>query len=234
MKRGTFNGKTHSEETKTQMSLSHIGKHFGEKNSQYGSKWVRNGSEVKKIGKDQLETYLSNGWVIGRVETKAKQKSKSDLKYELVCIQCESPFRWYRKKETCSEICAKKLTGSRAAKTMKVRGTFSGWHNRKGERSYPEHYFEDVFKNEGITGWIPDKKVGRWFIDFAFNDKMIALEIDGKQHKYPDRAESDRLKDEYLKSQGWKVIRVDWFNPRTEDGRDKLHPQVKQVLSLLR
>jgi hypothetical protein len=48
------------------MSLSHIGKHIGSKNSQYGTCWVNNSIIVKKIKKENLDDYLSQGWNIGR------------------------------------------------------------------------------------------------------------------------------------------------------------------------
>ena len=51
-------------------------------------------------------------------------------------------------------------------------------------------------------------KCGKYFIDFAIKDKMIALEIDGKQHLYEDRIIKDKEKDEYLKNYGWKVYRI--------------------------
>jgi hypothetical protein len=60
---GTFYGKTHSDETKQKMKQSAIGKHDGEKNSQYGTMWITNGVENKKIKKD---TIIPNGWNKGR------------------------------------------------------------------------------------------------------------------------------------------------------------------------
>ena len=59
-----FGGKTHSIETKKQMSLSHIGKHDGNKNSQYGTMWITNGIENKKIKKDHD---LPLGFYKGRI-----------------------------------------------------------------------------------------------------------------------------------------------------------------------
>ena len=38
----------------------------GEKNSQYGTCWVYNDNESIKIKKEQLEEYISNGWIKGR------------------------------------------------------------------------------------------------------------------------------------------------------------------------
>jgi len=65
---GAFIGKTHSEESKQKMSNSHKGKHVGEKNSQYGTCWIYSLTDEinKKIKKDELTEYLSNGWVKGR------------------------------------------------------------------------------------------------------------------------------------------------------------------------
>lgn len=38
----------------------------GEKNSQYGTCWIHNNKENKKIQKEDLEYWLSNGWINGR------------------------------------------------------------------------------------------------------------------------------------------------------------------------
>lgn len=63
-----FKGKTHTEDTKKQMSLSHKGKHDGSKNSQYGTCWIYNENikESKKIKKEDLSFWLDNGWLKGR------------------------------------------------------------------------------------------------------------------------------------------------------------------------
>ena len=49
-----------------------------------------------------------------------------------------------------------------------------------------------------------------YFLDFYIevNDYMLDLEIDGKQHTYDDRVESDKRRDEYLTSVGYVVYRV--------------------------
>jgi hypothetical protein len=48
---GTFHGRTHSEETKQKIKISVTGNNIGDKNSQFGSMWVTNGLESKKIKK---------------------------------------------------------------------------------------------------------------------------------------------------------------------------------------
>jgi hypothetical protein len=63
---GTFRGKTHSEETKQKMSESSKGMGIGESNSQYGTCWITKDETNKKIKKEDLDTYLNEGWVKGR------------------------------------------------------------------------------------------------------------------------------------------------------------------------
>lgn len=58
-----FKGRKHTEETKRKMSEAD---RTGVKNSQYGTCWIFNDTENKKIKKEQLEDYLSNGWSKGR------------------------------------------------------------------------------------------------------------------------------------------------------------------------
>ena len=57
-------GRKHSQKTKEQMSLSALGKHDGEKNSQYGSMWITNEIENVKIKKTNA---VPEGWRKGRV-----------------------------------------------------------------------------------------------------------------------------------------------------------------------
>lgn len=61
---GTWYGKCHTDETKNKMSKSHSGKHEGNKNSQFGTCWITNGADNKKISK--LEP-IPIGWKPGRV-----------------------------------------------------------------------------------------------------------------------------------------------------------------------
>jgi hypothetical protein len=59
-----WEGETHSEESKQIMSKVKKGTGTGETNSQFGSRWVTNGSENKKIKKDYL---IPDNWRLGRV-----------------------------------------------------------------------------------------------------------------------------------------------------------------------
>ena len=63
IKYNTFTGKNHKEETKQKIGLKNSIKQKGIKNSQYGTMWITNGIENKKIKK---ETVIPEGWYKGR------------------------------------------------------------------------------------------------------------------------------------------------------------------------
>ena len=63
MRYDTFVGRTHSEETKEKMRKP---KNLGESNSQFGTCWICNGDEAKKIKKEELQSWIEQGWSKGR------------------------------------------------------------------------------------------------------------------------------------------------------------------------
>ena len=66
--KGIWFGKKHKPETieKYKKTFKEIGHQQGEKNSQYGTCWIIKDGENKKIKKEELEDYISQGWEKGR------------------------------------------------------------------------------------------------------------------------------------------------------------------------
>jgi hypothetical protein len=60
-----FKGKSHSEETKRVIGEANS-KMTGEKNSQFGSKWMNKDGVVKKIKHNEVEQCIQDGWRLGR------------------------------------------------------------------------------------------------------------------------------------------------------------------------
>lgn len=70
-------------------------------------------------------------------------------------------------------------------------------------------------------------RVGKYRLDFAWPDLLIALEADGPFHRNPDVAARDAVRDSYLRSLGWLVFRVD-------DSTGNLDAQLARVARLVR
>ena len=53
--------------------------------------------------------------------------------------------------------------------------------------------------------------IGPYFVDFACHSKRIAIELDGGQHGYDEQAKRDNERDEFLRANGYRVLRF-WNN----------------------
>lgn len=80
------------------------------------------------------------------------------------------------------------------------------WNNTP---SYPEKFFMRVIENEfNDKNYQYEYNIGRYSIDFAWINKKLAIEIDGKQHELPECKERDIRKEKVLSRNGWKLLRI--------------------------
>ena len=72
-----WRGRKHTQETKDKMSKTHKANNdqSGEKNSQFGTCWITNGVENKKIKKEDINIFLNKGWSKGRKMNTEKWQS---------------------------------------------------------------------------------------------------------------------------------------------------------------
>lgn len=58
---------------------------------------------------------------------------------------------------------------------------------------------------------------GKYFLDFAFLELKLDVEIDGQQHNRTIEAiEHDKIRDEFLKQNGWIVFRIEWMKMKQD------------------
>jgi hypothetical protein len=78
-------GRKHKDETKQKMSETHRlnNDQQGEKNSQFGTCWIKKNGKNKKIKKQDIDEYLSNGWVIGREPNESMIHCESEDKIDI-------------------------------------------------------------------------------------------------------------------------------------------------------
>lgn len=82
----------------------------------------------------------------------------------------------------------------------------------RGKKSWMELCFEKWLNENDITGWEFDKHFWNpvanknYFADFCFDNLSLIVELDGNQHL--KTIEQDRIRDVYLTSLGYRVIRI--------------------------
>jgi very-short-patch-repair endonuclease len=154
-----------------------------------------------------------------------KRTRKNTKRFKHTCASCGRDFLSSKQNtKYCSVSCG--------AKHMMSTGKIKSWSTRN-IKSYPEKFFERVLQNNNLS-YEMNKPVtfnGKtYFLDFYFADKNIDLEIDGKQHDYPDRITSDLIRDKILKKNGIKVFRIKWKSINTEDGKNEIRKNIQNFL----
>lgn len=144
-----------------------------------------------------------------------------------ICLWCNKEFEKKNKNhKCCSRSCSSSEINSRPEHRDRLSKMFSeltkrrhdsgdlsiGWKSRKKlEPSYPEKVTM-IFLDSKKIKYEYELNCGKYFIDFAFEEKKIALEIDGRRHNDIEIVEKDIRKDTYLKNNGWIVCRIKWKN----------------------
>lgn len=103
--------------------------------------------------------------------------------------------------------------------------------HHSSKESYPEKYFNDLFIKEGIVGYKREFFVLGYFLDFAFENIKLDIEIDGSQHWLDKRiVEHDKKRTEKLLNNGWRVIRIRWdeWQLKSFDERKELIENLKK------
>jgi len=114
---------------------------------------------------------------------------------------------------------SKKKMREKRLEFMKNNPYKTAW--RLSNVSYPEKLFIEYVESNGLDkkySIVREYSVFPYFIDFAFVNQMVAIEIDGSQHLLPERKEKDDKKDKLLNDLGWLVIRISEKEIKTNIG----------------
>ena len=113
------------------------------------------------------------------------------------------------------------------------RKNYSGksrWYTQIQHRlSYAEQYFIPLFETAKLH-----YHVDRYFLDFAWPEKKVYIEVDGEQHrKDPNIVEHDKERTYRLRSLGWNLIeRIYWpeFVRLSLSQREEYVKNIKNIL----
>lgn len=196
----------------------------------------RHTEDSKNKTRESIRKYLLS---IGKQINRKQQSGKRSVTiYKIICKVCGEEKETTKKTQLfCSNKCAAEYRKNdpiykqhliEGVRRGVKEGRHKGWTSRN-ILSYPEKFFITVLNNNGIK-FVANKPFVSYFLDFAIEDKMIDLEIDGKQHKYPERAKSDVERDAVLTTNGWKVYRIEWNSINAEQGKMVMKEKIDNFL----
>lgn len=211
-------------------------------NNGYKKGIVKPGPKIKEINP-----------ITGLPYTQRERLHKSYFTMGRKCILCGDPIWNGNKSGYCVKCCSKaryanatieqRHKWSEDAKKLMSEGKIKPWQSRN-IISYPEKFFKKVLENnniefEGPNYVVKQKDLGVpdclpsscYFLDFKIGN--VDLEIDGKQHSYSDRKESDKVRDEYLTKAGYIVYRIKWKSINTEKGKQYIKNEIDKLLEFL-
>lgn len=98
-------------------------------------------------------------------------------------------------------------------KKAHAEGRTNSWIGRR-KRSYAEQSWYNIFLNELGNGLFENNyfvKECHYWLDFAWPEKKIYFEVDGKTHFTNEGIKKDKIRTERLANAGWKLIgRCNW------------------------
>lgn len=162
---------------------------------------------------------------------------------EHICPICGKKYHTYLANNgdltdysACSQECLKikmKTAVSNKVQERIKNGIHKGWQSRN-ITSYPERFWKQVLDNNNIP-YKFNYHFDKYFLDFyiEIDNRKIDLEIDGKQHKYNERLESDRIRDEFVKSQNIEVYRIDWNEINSDYGKTMMKEKIDKFLEYI-
>ena len=191
-------------------------------------------SKYDNLKEDIIVDYYENNLTIEEIYKKYNIKSRAyvytflkerrDYSERSKLAHQQHPDSFKHSEETKEKIRRKRL------QYMKDHPEDTAWR-KKNSPSYPEQVFIKFLKEKEYDKHYYIERecpVFPYYIDFAFVNEKVAVEIDGSQHLDEERSKKDKEKDELLKSQGWCIIRISEDVVKTD--WDIIDAKLKSVL----
>lgn len=159
--------------------------------------YIENGLSIKEVGKKY--NIRSHSYIQKVLKGYTRNVSQANKIAHL-----KNPQAFKHSEETKQKIRENRL------RYMKEHPEDTAWRKRN-KPSYPEECFIKFLQEKGYDKAFlieREKSVFPYFIDFAFTDIKLAIEIDGSQHLEIERQKKDVEKDKLLNKLGWKVLRI--------------------------
>lgn len=174
-------------------------------------------------------------------------KKKGNPKIKKKCKLCKRNFeiQWSKRHQIfCSVSCSTKFKWNIPEYRNNIidsinekvkNGDWAGWAYRgRVEPSYAEKFMMSILDKHEIE-YEYQYKINRFFVDFAFIDRRLILEIDGSQHLSKQHKEKDKSRDKILETkEDWKVYRIAWKGVNNSSKKNYMELEIDKFLDFYR
>lgn len=183
-----------------------------------------NWDEIQKlINENHTQKQIRQLFHISRkVWERAKKFSK------IMCKKC-----YHKQSEK-----TKKLLSEKMKNYLKNNQGKHVWKKNSKFISTPCQMFKNFLSNNGVS-FYPEYTDSKWqhnySIDIAFVNEKVGVEINGNQHYNSDGTLKQyyRIRQDYLKSCGWKIIEIPYSMVWNDDFKEKILNDIKTKFAVV-
>ena len=180
-------------------------------------------------------TFISSSGLIRHVIFKHKVSKKVYFRrYNLFpkCSYCNNDVKITKRgyfNKTCGDKKCLNLSLSSVEKSKKLsislklahkEGRANNWAKNwtPDKRSYPEKFFIDnIISKLNDQKYIEQYQLGKYAVDFVWEHKRLAIEVDGSQHyRFEEIILSDQKKEKLLFYNKFLLLRVNWVSLKND------------------
>lgn len=152
------------------------------------------------------------------------------------CEVCGNSFMWNSvtkgSNRFCSSVCQNTHISVVVSNRLK-NPIYRKTHNYgRGKRSWMETSFETWLNENNVSSFSTETHFWNHetnkniFVDFLFEDLKLIIELDGTQHR--NTVEKDRIRDKFLTSVGYNVVRISYNDYKKQTRLD----EIKQLVGI--
>ena len=188
---------------------------------------------------------------------KAKKCQETRMLWETECHKCEKCGKIMTTKYGSGRFCSQSCANSHIRNVGKVvkkekpilfeslgiwlpnipkQKSHAGYQVRRG-KTYAELFWEQILIHNGVKYrygekvYKSDSTAGCFTMDFYLYEQNIDLEIDGALHSRC--VEKDKRRDEYFDTLGYRVYRIKWIEPTSNNHKVMICNQITNLLSYI-
>lgn len=209
------------------------------KENERNAMWISEKHTCERCGKIMLEKYGSGRFCCRSCANARKHsdETKKKISYSLLSYknpQLSNDELLDKQQQLQSEVHVPRLKYN-GPQLPVIEHNLNKGYNTRDKLPYSEQFWKKVFDDNNVSYkmnvqvWKPGNN--DYWLDFLIGD--VDVEIDGEFHLSPERIKHDAQRTEWLESLGYRVYRIKWVNPTSNNKKFIVNNQIQDLFDYL-